>query len=168
MATEAPNKAQESLDEPEFENIPSPLDDKTHAEVGLLYRESTETLRFIKNHQWKTVGATLLTYLGLIFVAGFVKADAHLTNKLMAITILLATSVIFTLSIYQFWMHNEVTKINRMEVHMSELFRHVRAVKSVREGNIHRYTLLIFMFVVIILGAVVVNLAMARITTMVS
>ena len=166
MATQSPNKPQVPDEAEEFENTPSHLDDKTHTEFGLLYRESTETLRFIKNHQWKTVGATLLTYLGLIFIAGFVKADAHLTNKLMAITILLATSVIFTLSIYQFWMHNEVSKINKMEIHMSDLFRHIRAIKSVREGNIHRYTLLVFMFVVVILGAVVVSLAFGRIATL--
>lgn len=165
MATQTPKTPQDTGDELEIENTPSPLDDKTHTEIGLLYRESTETLRFIKNHQWKTVGSTLLTYLGLIFIAVIVEADVHFTNKLMAITILLATSVIFTLSIYQFWMHNEVTKINRMEVHMSELFRNIRAIKSVIEGNIHRYTLLTFMFMVVILGAVVVNLALQRIAT---
>ena len=53
---------------------PSALDPQTHAEIQLLYRESTETLRFVKGHQWKTVGATLLTYLGIVFIAGFINA----------------------------------------------------------------------------------------------
>lgn len=141
----------------------SALDDKTHSELRMLYAESTETLRFVKNHQWKTVGATLLTYLGLIFVAGWTHAGAAMTNKLMAITILMATAVIFTLVIYQFWMHNETAKINRMNPHMSSLFREIRAVKSRREGNVHRYMLLVFMAVVVTLGAVVVHLALERI-----
>ena len=87
--------------------IPSALDDNTHAEVRALYVESTETLRFVKTHQWRTVGATLLVFLALIFIAGFVDADKSLTQKFMGITILMTTSVIFTLIVYQFWMHNE-------------------------------------------------------------
>jgi len=151
-------------DEDVAELAPSHLDDKTHAELRMLYAESTETLRFIKNHQWKTVGATLLTYLGLIFIAGWTKAGPEMANKFMAITILMATAVIFTLVIYQFWMHNETTKIDSLNPHMSNLFRDVRAVKSRREGNVHRYTLLLFMSVVVTLGAVVVHLALARIS----
>ena len=141
----------------------SGLDDKTHAELRMLYAESTETLRFVKNHQWRTVGATLLTYLGLIFIAGWIKAGPAMTDKLMAITILLATAVIFTLALYQFWMHNEMTKIDALNPHMSSLFRDVRAVKSRREGNLHRYLLLLFMTVVVALGAVVVHLSLERI-----
>jgi hypothetical protein len=143
--------------------VPSALNDSTHAEVRMLYRESTETLRFIKNHQWRTVGATLLTFLGLISIAVFVKADLALTQKFMGITILMTASVIFTLIIYQFWMHNEQRKIDTMGEHMSSLFQEVRAIKSQREGNLHRYTLLIFMILTITLGAVVVHLAMQRI-----
>lgn len=144
--------------------VPSPLDEKTHAEAQTLYNESTETLRFIKNHQWKTVGATLITYFGLIVVARFIDAGQPLTQKFMAVTILLATAVIFTLVIYQFWMHNEGRKIDLMAENMSSLFRDVRAIKSNREGNLHRYTLLIFMILSIILGAIVVHLSLNRIS----
>lgn len=143
--------------------VPSALDDNTHAEVRALYAESTETLRFVKTHQWKTVGATLLTFLGLIFIAGFVDADKALTQKFMAITILMTTSVIFTLIIYQFWMHNETRKIDAMGKHMSSLFREIRGIKSRREGNLHRYTLLVFMIVSVVFGAVVVHLALSKI-----
>lgn len=159
-----PKTEPEAPDDDVVEIAPSHLDDKTHAELRMLYAESTETLRFIKNHQWKTVGATLLVYLGLIFIAGWTKAGPEMANKFMAITILMATAVIFTLVIYQFWMHNEMTKIDSLNPHMSNLFRDVRAVKSRREGNVHRYTLLLFMSVVVTLGAVVVHLALARIT----
>lgn len=130
----------------------------------MLYAESTETLRFIKNHQWKTVGATLLTYFGLTVIAVWTKAGPAMSNRLMAITILLATAVIFTLVIYQFWMHNEMTKLDAMNPHLSSLFREVRALKSKREGNAHGYTLLPFIAIVVTLGAVVVHLALNRIS----
>ena len=94
-------------EEVEFELHASTLDEQTHNELNMLYAESTETLRFVKSHQWRTVGSTLLTYGGLILIAVVVKADAALINKLEAITILLATSVVFTLIIYQFWTHND-------------------------------------------------------------
>lgn len=137
----------------------SPVDGHTHAELRMLYAESTETMRFVKNHQWKTVGATLLTFLGLIFVAGFIEADGATTNKFMAIVLVLTCAVIFTLIIYQFWMHNEARKIEKIEAHLSTLFADVRAVKSRREGNLHRYTLLSFMIIVVIMGTMVVSMA---------
>lgn len=165
--TEKPQKSKKSeIDDDPFRNNPSDLDDRSHAEVRMLYEESTETLRFIKNLQWKTVGSTLLTYFGLILIARLVEANASLTNKFMAIALLLATSVIFTLVIYQFWMHNEMQKIDRMGAQLSSLFKHIRAIKSAREGNLHRYTLLVFMAVVVSLGALVVHLALDRIALM--
>jgi len=137
--------------------------DLIHAEIRMLYAESTETMRFVKNHQWKTVGATLLTFLGIIFVAGFVNADRDLTSSLMGITILLGAAVMFTLVIYQFWMFNELRKINAMEPMFSEQFHSIRALKSNREGTLHRYTLLVFMMTVIVLGGLVVHLALDKI-----
>lgn len=143
---------------------PSTLDNHTHAELRLLYGESTETLRFVKNHQWKTVGATLLVFFALIFVAGFVEADPQLARQFMGITITMACAAIFMLVLYQFWTHNEQAKINYMQPHMSSLFADIRALKSKREGNIHRYVLLLFMIIVIILGAMVVHLSLNKIT----
>jgi hypothetical protein len=153
-------------EEVEFELHASTLDEQTHNELNMLYAESTETLRFVKSHQWRTVGSTLLTYGGLILIAVVVKADAALINKLEAITILLATSVVFTLIIYQFWTHNEQNKLDFMEYYYSNLFRDIRAMKSRLEGNLHRYTLLLFMAVVVVLGAVVVHFSLARLETL--
>jgi hypothetical protein len=153
----------DDTEEEVFEVVPSELDEITHAEMRMLYAESTETLRFVKNLQWRTVGSTLIADGGLIFVAGWVKAGPDLTNKMMAITILLTTAVMFTLVIYQFWMHNEMAKIKSMNAHFSNLYVKTRAVKSRLEGNIHRYTLLVFMCSTVALGAVVVNMALNRI-----
>jgi len=155
-----PNEAEDTRD---VTVTPSALDPHTHAEMQMLYRESTETLRFVKNHQWKTVGATLMVYFALIFVAGFIDAERELTRQFMGITITVCCASIFMLVLYQFWTHNEQTKINNMQPHMSSLFADIRALKSKREGNIHRYVLLLFMMIVIILGALVVHLSLVKI-----
>lgn len=153
-------------DEEDDTLTPSEMDELTHAEMCMLYRESTDTLRYVKTHQWKTVGATLLTFAGLIFTAGFIDANRVLTDKFMGITILLTVAVIFTLVIYQFWQANEPAKINSMNSRFSSFYRQVRGQKSKLEGNIHRYTLLLFMVTVIVLGAIVVHLALSRIAMM--
>jgi len=143
--------------------IPSDLDELSHAELRMLYHESTETLRFVKSLQWKTVGSTLVTFAGLIFIAGFVNANKALTDKFMGISILMTLAVIFTLVLYQFWQANEHAKIESMNKKFSSLYRSVRAHKSTREGNIHRYTLLVFMVMSVILGVIVTHLALTRI-----
>ena len=145
------------------EIVPPAADGTVHAEVRMLYAESTDTLRFVKNHQWKTVGATLLTFAGIIAVAVAVDANRALSGKLLAITYLMAAAVILTLLMYQFWMHNELAKIDHMGHYFSSAFQDIRRIKSRRESNLHRYTLLMFQCVVVVLGAIVVHLALNRV-----
>ena len=156
-------KTTETEDARDAPMTPSSLDQHTHAEMQMLYRETTETLRFVKTHQWKTVGATLMVFLALVFVAKFINAGPGLTRQFMGITIVTCCAAIFMLVLYQFWTHNEQAKINHMQPHMSSLFAEVRALKSKREGNIHRYLLLSFMIIAVILGALVVHLALTKI-----
>lgn len=167
MAVKPTDKSNEKThggdEETSHEVRASSLDDKTHAEMRMLYRESTDTLRFVKTHQWKTVGATLMTYFGLIVIASLVHADRAVADKFIGIIIVLCCAVIFTLVIYQFWMQNELLKINHMQPMMSSLFKEVRAKKSRKEGNFHRYMLLAFMIIVVLLGAVIANIALAKI-----
>lgn len=147
------------------EHAPTRITDPLpHAELCMLYVESTETIRFVKNFQWKTVGATLLTFLSIIFIAGFSDAGRDFGSSLMAITILLCAAAIFTLIIYQFWMHNEHLKLDALNPMLSPEFRAIRAIKSRREAILHRYTLLSFMVIVILLGGLVVWLSLREIS----
>lgn len=149
-------------EETSVENQPSLLDELTHTELGLLYRESTETVRFAKTQQWWTVGATLLVFGALVVVAKFVSADEGFVDLLTIVIILLAMAVIFTLVVYQFWQHTEMAKIEMMARHFSDLFRDVRRRKSRNEANIQRYLLLAFMVMVIVLGAATTHLALQQ------
>ena len=143
-----------SDDDDEREEIePSELDELTHAEMSVLYRESTDTVRFAKKLQWWTVGSTLLVYLALIAVAKLVGADRAFTGQLTMVAIILAMVVIFTLVVYQFWQHTELAKIEEISRHMSSLFTKIRRFKSRREANVHRHLLLAFMICAVLLGA---------------
>lgn len=142
---------------------PSELDELSHVELRMLYEESTETLRFAKTLQWRTVGSTLITFAGLIVIAGLVDANKSLTDTFMAISILLCLGSLFTLVVFQFWQHNETMKIDVISSQFSGHFSKVRAKKSRLEANIHRYLLLFFMIVTVILGVTVAHLALSRI-----
>ena len=163
MAVKKSSGKSEHEEEAVFENEPSTLDDNTHAELRILYEESAESIRFAKKYQWGTVGATLLLFGGLIFIADSASQGKLLADQLSATSILISCAAIFILILYQFWQHNESRKLNFIGKQFSSLFREARALKSVREANIHRYTFLMFMISMIILGAIISNLGIAKI-----
>jgi hypothetical protein len=144
------------------ENEPSMLDELTHAELSLLYKESTDTVRFAKNLQWWTVGSTLITFLALIGIARMVSADRVFTSQITGVVILLTMAVIFTLVVYQFWQHTELAKIEVISRNFSSMFTDIRRMKSRREANVHRYLLLGFMIAVVLMGAVVTYLGLLQ------
>ena len=138
-----------------FVDEPSTLDDKTHTEMCMLYKESVDSLRFAKYMQWWTVGSTLLVFFAFIGIAKFVGANMIYAKILTALTIFIAMSGIFALLIYQVWQHTEKEKIKGMTPHLSSLFNRIRRIKSRREANVHRYILLFFMIATIVIAAVV-------------
>ncbi len=138
-----------------FENEPSNLDELTHAEMRLLYEESTTSIRFAKYLQWWTVGSTLVVDGAFLAIAKFVSTDMDYANKLTAMIIVLTTAVIATLIIYQFWQYTELMKIEKISKLFSTAFQNVRQTKSRLEANIHRYLLLLFMILTLIIGSIV-------------
>jgi len=128
-----------------------------------LYEESSRTIRFAKHLQWWTIGSTLLVYGAFLAIAKFVSADVAYANKLTAMIIVLTTAVIATLIIYQFWQHTEALKIEKISKGFSSAFRMVRLTKSKLEANIHRYILLLFMILTVIMGSIVSYYGVLRI-----
>ena len=156
------DKPQADAEEVEEVFEPSELDEATHAEMAVLYRESTDTVRYVKHLQWWTVGSTLAAYLGLVGIAKIVTADKLFTAQLTGAMILVTMAVIFTLVVYQFWQHTELNKIEEISKTFSTAFTRIRRLKSRREANIHRYLLLIFMILTILLGAIITYLALQQ------
>jgi hypothetical protein len=139
-----------------FVNEPSELDELTHAELCLMYRKASDSLLFAKSIQWRSVGGAVFVFGAFTAFALFAKLDKSLTTTFMIVTILLACGVIFALLMYQFWQFNEISRIVKIEKNFSSLYIKIRDVKSRREGAVHRYTLLLFMCAMVILGASVV------------
>jgi hypothetical protein len=149
--------------ESSFELIPTAVDEQTHAELCLLYKESTDTVRFAKHLQWWTLGSTLMAYGGIVLLGKYVGSDLTYANQLTGAVILITMGVIFTLIVYQFWQHNELSKIREISRHMSNLFVRIRHMKSRREANIQRYLLLMFMISTVVLGAILAYLGLQQV-----
>lgn len=155
-------KGREESDTEIFENRPSDLDESTHAELRLMFDRASEAILFAKKIQWQSVGACLLVFVAIIGIAFFGASDKPLVKLLGIVTIILTCGVIFVLIMYQFWQFNEINKITEIERHFSTLYLKIRDLKSRREGNFHRYTLLLFMCTTVIVGAIITNLVIKR------
>jgi len=139
-----------------FVNEPSSLDEATHRELDLMHREASEAILFAKSIQWRSVGAALLVFGAFIAIAVATEAGTKFADVMKIVSILLACGVIFVLVMYQAWQVNEINKINAIDRHFSTLYLRISRLKSRREGNFHRYTILMFMILAVIIGVVVV------------
>ncbi len=150
--------------DPEIDITPSPLDEKTHRELGHIYDDSTRTTLFTKGIQWRTVGSTLIIFVVMIGLAKYVSQAEDFIRILKIAIILTTMGAIFMLVIFQFWQHAEGQKIRAVEKNYSSLFREIRKKKSRLEANIHRYILLTFMILVLLAGAFVAISAIDKIS----
>lgn len=154
----------EPVDEKEdLDDVPDPIDDGIRIELAQIYDTASRALLFVKTQQWWTVGSTLIVYIAFMGIAKLTGAGPAFVNKLTALLIVVACAAVFMLIIYQFWQHNELTRIQAVARHFSPAFQKIHGMKSKAEGDFHRYTLLIFMVVVVILGAVVTHLGLQEI-----
>ncbi len=144
-----------------FENEPSKLDSLTHEELRLMHREASQAILFAKSMQWWSVGSGLVAFGACIAIAAYLSPNSMVERLLSGLSIVLVCGIIFLLLMYQFWQFNEITRIRKTEEHFSTLYRKINNFKSSREGNAHRYTMLLFMIALVIIGGVVTNIAIS-------
>ncbi|MFC1673177.1 hypothetical protein ACFL12_03385 [Pseudomonadota bacterium] len=156
----------EDKEETPFINEPSSLDELTHSELLLMHGEASKSLLFAKSIQWRSVGSTLLVYGGCIAIAVFTPADVAFARLLTALIIVLACGVIFLLIMYQFWQFNEINRLREIDTNFSTLYIKINNTKSRREASAHRYTILLSMIVMVILGAIVSCISIAHLTSL--
>jgi hypothetical protein len=145
-----------------FEVEPSNLDEATHAESLVLYRDSQDNIRFAKGLQWKTLGGTLAIF-ALIGFAGF-NSDHHegYLKTLIVISWAISAGAIYAICILQSWQNTEREKLRKVVVQLSNLFRAVYRIKSKTEANVHRYILLGFMAITMLIGNYVLATVFTR------
>lgn len=145
-----------------FHNEPSSLDPSTHRELRLMHQEASAAVLFAKSIQWSSVGAALLVDGAIVAIAVLTGAGKVFSDILVISSVLLAAGAVFVLLMYQFWQINEINRMNEIEKHFSTLYGRIARLKSRREGNVHRYTLLFFMMVMVIIGTVVANVGIQQ------
>jgi hypothetical protein len=123
---------------PARENTPSELDELTHAEMCMLYKESADSIRFAKAHQWKSLSGVLLVFGGMIALAQLAPRHATLVNLIIAVSFVCSAAVIYMLALYQVWQNTEREKLRDIASHFSSFAQFTRAIKSSREANVHR------------------------------
>jgi len=164
MAAEAIAAEIEDFPEDE-ENVPSELDEATHREMLHLYRESADTVRFAKSQQWKTLGATMLLFAGFIVLGKAEGLNLTLAKTLTFSSFVVSASALYMLTLFQFWQNTEREKIRTLSKHLSSLAQSIRRLKSRREANVHRYTILFFMVATICLGNALVVMVLKPLYT---
>jgi hypothetical protein len=132
--------------------VPSELDDKTHAEMLMMYSECATSVRFAKSQQWTTTGGALAIFVLLGVLGEFGPHYGFLIQAIIVVSMIVSGGAIYSLAIYQFWQQAERGKLNMIADRFSNVLRDVRAYLPPREANVHRYILLFFMLAIILVA----------------
>ncbi|HJT12839.1 MAG TPA: hypothetical protein VJ790_09480 [Dongiaceae bacterium] len=147
----APEEKEPAADEA-IAVVPSDLDEKTHAEMLMMYTECANSVRFAKSQQWTTTGGALAIFVALGILGEFGPHYGFLTTAVVIISMVVSGATIYSLAIFQFWQQAERGKLNMIADRFSNVMRDVRAFLPPREANVHRYILLFFMLAVILVA----------------
>lgn len=155
MAKKETEKAPEAEEQGEAEEalVPSELDERTHAEMLMLYHEAVKTSRFGKLQQWRSLAIGLFAIFGLGVFGAHVPKGEFLFRLAEFLAVVVALAAIYLIVFYQFWQNTEREKLVRIMARFSNLSRSIRDMSSGREASLRRFIILGFM-VLAILGAV--------------
>jgi uncharacterized membrane protein YuzA (DUF378 family) len=146
--------------EPEAEEalVPSELDERTHAEMLMLYHEAVRTSRFGKGQQWRSMAIGVVSIFALGVLGAHVAADGFLFRLVQFLAVLIGLAAVYLIVFYQFWQNTEREKLVRIMARFSNLSRSIRGMSSGREASLRRFVVLGFM-ILVILGAVALTIA---------
>ena len=132
--------------------VASDLDEKTHAEMLMMYRECADSVRFAKSQQWTTTGGALAIFVILGILGQFGPHYGFMIKTIIIVSMVVSGGTIYSLAIYQFWQQAERGKLSMIGDRFSNVSRDVRGYLPPREANVHRYILLFFMIAIILVG----------------
>ena len=155
---EAEKPESEAEGEVEEALVASELDERTHAEMLMLYHEAVKTSRFGKVQQWRSMAIGIVSIFGLGVLGAHVSEDSFLFRLAQFLAVLVALAAIYLIVFYQFWQNTERDKLIRIMSRLSNLSRSIRGMSSGREASFRRIVTLGFM-ILVILGAVALMIA---------
>ena len=145
-----------------LEVVASELDESTHAELRVLYQDSTISVRFARERQWKLVGAALLLDAAIVAIPHLVDIS-ELAAKLLVLTgFLISASAIYLLIIYQVWQNAELRRMRRISNRFSNVFAQLGGAGAAREGKLNGYIVLFFLIAALVLGNALAVLLLSR------
>jgi hypothetical protein len=150
--------------EPEVETeaeealVASELDERTHAEMLMLYHEAVKTSRFGKVQQWRSMAIGVFAIFGLAVLGAHVSEDGFLFRLVQFLSVVVGLAAVYLIVFYQFWQNTEREKLVRIMARFSNLSRSIRGMSSGREASLRRFVVLGFM-ILVILGAVALTIA---------
>ena len=132
--------------------VASELDERTHAEMLMLYHEAVKTSRFGKEQQWRSMAIGVIAILGLGILGAHVSEDNFLFRLVQFLAVVIALAAVYLIVFYQYWQNTERAKLVRIMARLSSLSRSIRGMSSGREASLRRLMVLGFM-ILVILGA---------------
>jgi hypothetical protein len=136
---------------------PSELDERTHAEMLMLYHEAVKASGFGKLQQWRSMAVGLIAVFGLGVLGAHVAEDNFLFRLVQFLAVIIGLAAIYLILFYQFWQNTERAKLVRIMARFSNLSRSIRDMSSGGEASLRRYMVLGFM-ILVILGAVALTI----------
>lgn len=153
MAKKETEKAEPEVEaEAEEALARSELDERTHAEMLMLYHEAVKTSRFGKVQQWRSMAIGIVAIFALGVLGAHVPEDAFLFRLVQFLAVVIALAAIYLIVFYQFWQNTEREKLVRIMARFSNLSRSIAGMSSGGEASLRRLVVLGFMML-IILGA---------------
>ncbi len=140
----------------------SELDELTHAELLMLYQDSTVSVRFARERQWKLVGAALLLFTAIVAIPELVDISTLGAKGLVLAGFLIGASTIYVLIVYQVWQNAELRRMQTIGSRFSNIFAQLGGHNAAREGKLHGYIILFFMIAGIALGNALAVLLLSR------
>ena len=140
----------------------SELDELTHAELLMLYQDSTVSVRFARERQWKLVGAALLLDTAVVAIPQLVDVSTFAAKLLVLASFLIGASVIYILIVYQVWQNAELRRMQTIGGRFSNVFAELGGHNAAGEGKLHGYIILFFMIAGIALGNALAVLLLSR------
>ena len=140
----------------------SELGELTHAELLMLYQDSTVSVRFARERQWKLVGAALLLFAAIVAIPEMLDISPFGAKGLALAGFLIGASAIYVLVVYQVWQNAELRRMATIGGRFSNTFAELGGHNAAREGTLHGYIILFFMIAAIGLGDALAVLLLSR------
>ena len=141
--------------------VPSELDENTHAELRMLYEDSSNSLRFARERQWKLVGGVLLLFAIIIALPEIFSLTSYAGRGLVLASILVSAASIYMLIIFQVSQNADLARQRTISEQFSNIFAELGGERVKSEAKSHGSIIQLLMILAIVVSNAVVVVVLA-------